>query len=201
MPRKSGVHWMAAESDGTDASMRPGRVCPGKPHGTGGPFYPRRSACFNEAGASVPRKSPPELRRRGRPGARRSFNEAGASVPRKSRSAVLANPVCAHRRCFNEAGASVPRKRPADQRPTEVRRACLASMRPGRVCPGKAVRTARKCSLAGKPGLASMRPGRVCPGKDHLVLQSAVRHRRGRGESPEKAARNRPKRTNGSTLQ
>ena len=86
-------------------------------------------ACFNEAGAVMPRKDTYLPRAEWAPP---RFNEAGAVMPRKGRfqrdngSANLG---------FNEAGAVMPRKgrgRPINRGPQS-----RASMRPGLLCPGK----------------------------------------------------------------
>ena len=110
MPRKSWYSDALRVPPAQVASMRPGRVCPGKAGSVCAVTVADVTSRFNEAGASVPRKRVPVDRRdrSGRPGC---FNEAGASdAPEKLRNRATESPM-----------ADVPE----------------ASMRPGRVCPGK----------------------------------------------------------------
>ena len=108
--------------------MRPGQSCPGVVdidvdwRGAG--------ACFNEAGAIMPRSG--KTPRRSRSGPRWSFNEAGAIMPRSGGN-VVANEK-EHENCFNEAGAIMPRSGDENQHVGCGGR--RASMRPGQSCPG-----------------------------------------------------------------
>ena len=131
------------------ASMRPGQQRPGNSR--------RRLQrttwliCFNEAGATTPRK----LYTRGAAfGYTPRFNEAGATTPRKRRGWPTAR---ARERGFNEAGATTPRKPPWPGRPVTP---LLASMRPGQQRPGN---WSRGDSIP-EFRVASMRPGQQRPG-------------------------------------
>jgi len=133
------------------ASMRPGHRCPGNPWGSApGPSW---RPGFNEAGASMPRKSNHLLyaARCGIVG----FNEAGASMPRKSSS------LEAPRTPRNNASMRPGHRCPGNRGHRGVHaRGVPASMRPGHRCPGNQP-DARLIELSQD---ASMRPGHRCPG-------------------------------------
>ena len=84
--------------------------------------------CFNEAGATTPRKQHPVSVAYSKHNER--FNEAGATTPRKQETDERPY-LIAH--SFNEAGATTPRK-PGVQGYQEIEE--LASMRPGQQRPG-----------------------------------------------------------------
>ena len=64
------------------------------------------------------------------------FNEAGANPPRKG--STVAGGLADAGACFNEAGANPPRKGIVGEG-IRVCGGCGASMRPGRIRPGKSV--------------------------------------------------------------
>ena len=90
-------------------------------------------------------------------------------MPRKSRFAPSPSGWAAA--SFNEAGAVMPRKSQHHRfhRPRRPR----ASMRPGLLCPGRAI----GIKTNGQSESASMRPGLLCPGRD-LDLIGGVVHGR-----------------------
>ena len=106
--------------------MRPGRLGPGR--APGALLTAWICSRFNEAGAIRPRKAG-RIRNRW-PGSHR-FNEAGAIRPRKAHARQL---LQRDMPSFNEAGAIRPRK---DGRPEQLPIAFIASMRPGRLGPGR----------------------------------------------------------------
>ena len=115
------------------ASMRPGRVRPGRGHRPGN--TPRVGTVASmRPGRVRPGRVPfcPSPSSRG--GNR--FNEAGARTPRKSRIIHSAIYARLHPR-FNEAGARTPRKRALIGGLVGRRAGIPASMRPGRVRPGR----------------------------------------------------------------
>ena len=129
-----------------DASMRPGRVRPGRDHPEPGAPGSRHHASMRPG-----RVRPGRVTRRLRSGpVANSFNEAGARTPRKSRSSSTTTPAS---NGFNEAGARTPRKRP--RRGERAAPRAGASMRPGRVRPGRAVAAFTGGSIT--PPLASRR--------------------------------------------
>ena len=112
--------------------MRPGRIRPGKPD-VGIRTSRLRSASMRPGRIRPGKRLARPVRPRG-PCPR--FNEAGANPPRKAARPSFAG---SHRgACFNEAGANPPRK---DRSQSMGRRPRpRASMRPGRIRPGKVVR-------------------------------------------------------------
>ena len=152
---------------------------------------PRRRAPmsrFNEAGARTPRKSRPH-RSRSRDGRLRRV--ASASMrPGRVRPGRAARPMPrglgrpAWQGCFNEAGARTPRKsRYLAVGGYVAARATVASMRPGRVRPGR-----DPCSQRGdgrrRQSFASMRPGRVRPGRESVASSEACLCRIGASMRP-----------------
>ena len=87
-------------------------------------------ACFNEAGAIMPR-SGAGFRKDAAPEPIR-FNEAGAIMPRSGSRTPA--PRSRSSTCFNEAGAIMPRS--GQTAPARRGAAEPASMRPGQSCPG-----------------------------------------------------------------
>ena len=136
------------------ASMRPGRIRPGKPLvvATAQPLVLRASM---RPGRIRPGK--PSCATIREAAGRSGFNEAGADPPRKGRARRLAATRGRHR--FNEAGADPPRKVHRERGSNDPQ--ARASMRPGRIRPGKSIAPVARRGLMG----ASMRPGRIRPGK------------------------------------